>query len=133
MEGRYYWRLATISTNEGQGPYSSPDTFLRTPASPGNVGFSSDQQSLRWQRIANARYRVQIGTAATIENPLIDTVLEQNTLSMTTLDAGNYFVRIQTLSESGLTSQWTEVQSFTVESRFDWRYLLLPLPFLLIL
>lgn len=133
VEGRYYWRPATISTNEGQGPYSSPDTFLRTPASPGNVGFSSDQQSLRWQRIANARYRVQIGTAATIENPLIDTVLEQNTLSMTTLDAGNYFVRIQTLSESGLTSQWTEVQSFTVESRFDWRYLLLPLPFLLIL
>ncbi|MBK7417501.1 MAG: hypothetical protein IPJ38_22865 [Dechloromonas sp.] len=68
-----------------------------------------------------------------MEKPLIDRVVEQNSLTLDELDAGQYFVRIQTLGASGLSSQWTNVQSFTVESRFDWRYLLLTLPILLLL
>ncbi len=130
-EGKYYWRVATISASEGHGPFSSPDSFTRTPASPGKIGV--EQQNLRWQKLDNARYRIQVGTEKDLEKPLIDRVVEQNSLTLDELDAGQYFVRIQTLGASGLSSQWTNVQSFTVESRFDWRYLLLTLPILLLL
>ena len=130
-EGKYYWRVASISASEGHGPYSSPDSFTRTPASPGNIGI--EQQNLRWQKLDHARYRVQVGSGEAMEKLLLDRVVEQNSLALNELDAGQYFVRIQTLGESGLNSQWTNVQSFRVESRFDWRYLLLTLPVLLLL
>ena len=132
-EGKYYWRLATVSASEGKGPNSPTASFLRTPATPGNVAFSGEQRGLRWQKQENAHYHVQIGTDANMEKPLIDRVIDDNQLALSELDAGNYFVRIQTQGASGLNSQWTDLQSFTVESRFDWRYLLFSVPLLLLL
>ena len=132
-EGKYYWRLATVSASEGKGPNSLIESFQRTPATPGNVAFSGEQRGLRWQKQENAHYHVQIGTEASMEKPLIDRVIDDNQLALSELDAGNYFVRIQTQGASGLNSQWTDIQSFTVESRFDWRYLLFSVPLLLLL
>ena len=132
-EGQYYWHLATVSATEGKGPFSPTETFRRIPAAPGNVGFSNEQQALRWQKQTKARYHVQVATDAAIEKPEIDRIIDDNQLALNELDAGNYFVRIQTQGESGLTSPWTDVQSFTVDSRFDWRYLLISIPLLLLL
>ena len=132
-EGKYFWRLATVSPSEGKGPFSPAESFLRTPSTPGSIVFSDEQHALRWQKLTDARYQVQVADNAGMEKPMIDRMLDDNQLALNELSAGVYFVRVQTLGASGLRSQWTDVQSFTVKSSFRWEYLLLPLPLLLLL
>lgn len=129
-EGRYFWRLASISASEGAGPFGETQSFLRVPAAPGQLGFSDDQRSLSWRKAANARYRVQVGASKLIEPPIIDRIVDNNQLALDEIDAGSYFVRVQTLGTSGLDSPWSDVQAFEIQSRFDWRYLLLVVPLL---
>ncbi|MBL8430638.1 MAG: FecR domain-containing protein [Dechloromonas sp.] len=132
-EGGYFWRLAAVSSSEGRGPFSPAESFRRTPATPGMVSFNNEQQAVRWQKLADARYQVQVADNPGMEKPVIDRMLEDNQLVLQELSAGTYFVRVQTLGASGLRSQWSDTQSFHVTSGFKWEYLLLPLPLLLLL
>lgn len=129
-EGKYFWRLASISASEGAGPFGEAQAFLRVPALPGQVGFSDDQHSLSWKKVSSARYRVQVGNSQTIDPPLIDRIVDSNQLALDDIDPGSYFVRVQTLGMSGIDSPWSDVQAFEIPSRFDWRYLLLVVPVL---
>lgn len=132
-EGQYYWRLATVSGSEGRGPFSPPESFLRVPSSPGNINMDSGQRDLRWQAQPRARYHVQIAARTDMAEPTIDRVVDENRIALDDLSAGSYHVRIQTLGEGGMASAWSDIQSFTVESRFNWGYLLPLLPLLLLL
>lgn len=132
-EGDYFWRVASISPTEGQGPFGSVGRFRRTPPMPGNPSHDSQAARLRWPAAAGARYHVQIGADAAMAAPTVDAEVDSNDIGIEDLSPGVYFVRVQTIGRSGLSSPWSTPQSFTVERQFDWRPLLLVVPLLFLI
>ncbi len=132
-EGDYHWRVATVSAQEGQGPFGAAGHFQRLPAAPGLIAPQSDDRSLRWQKQDKARYHLQIGTTPDLDKRLIDRETDEPAFSLDDLDGGTYYVRVRTLGASGLSSPWSDTQAFVVESRTSRWLWLLPLPLLLLL
>ena len=61
--GRYYWRVATNSEREGQGPFSDPQRFRRPADGPAAEPPAIDDEvlKLRWRAGADGvRYQLQI-------------------------------------------------------------------------
>lgn len=113
--GRYYWRIASRDRSGKLGPFSSPMLFDLVPRPPapeiGKPKSSGHQLSFGWQAGApGQRYHVQLDRHPGFDHPQVDQMVEQPVLQIQKLDAGIWYVRVQTIDTDGYAGPWGEVQ-----------------------
>ncbi|MBK7415272.1 MAG: hypothetical protein IPJ38_09385 [Dechloromonas sp.] len=94
-EAKYYWRVATITASEGHGPFSSR-IVLRAPRQPPGKRLALSSKICAGKNLIMRAIAFR-GTEKDLEKPLIDRVVEQNSLTLDELDAEQYLKCIQTL------------------------------------
>ncbi len=137
LPGIYQWRLASIDTARGQGPWSDAQTLRTVPPGPAMEAPQTQPGSLllRWAAQGGAqRYSLQIAPAPDFAQPLVDTTADTPQYAVQGLAPGTYHVRIRAIGADGYTGPWGSTQSFTVAEppppERDWRWLWLLLPLL---
>ncbi len=144
--GPWFWRVASATAAEGQGPWSDVQPFRRVVPGPGAEAPQAQdgQLVLRWPRASGAaHYRVEVAAVAAPKAdtqadtpattaPLVDTTQEAAQLSLPTPAPGTYAVRIQGIDDDGHAGPWGPPQQFTVKEKTSrWPYLWLLMPLLL--
>lgn len=124
QDGEEYWWRVRASNQSGDGPYSQVASFTYTFKDnlPGKIVLTDPEDEvidqpttldLSWQSddIATS-YQVQLATANSFSNPIIDSTLSETAVTVQELDTGtNYFWRVRGTNDSG-AGAWSEIRSF---------------------
>ena len=131
--GRYYWRVATNSEREGQGPFSDPQRFRRPADGPAAEPPAIDDEvlKLRWRAGADGvRYQLQISADPEFGETALDVETNEAELALPIPAAGAHHVRIRSLEPGSPPGPWGTPQ--LVEVPHDhWPALLILVPVLL--
>jgi hypothetical protein len=139
VPGTYYWRVATLRTAGGRGPFADGPRgpfgdsamFTLLPASamaPPEVGEGG--LKLAWSGPAGFSHRVQVSADAGFGSTVHDEVVPGAHLDLATPPPGVYFVRTHVVLPGGRAGTWSSAQRFEVPRKHPWGWLLL-LPLLL--
>lgn len=130
--GLYFWRVAAIDPNEGQGPFGAHQTLRRTPAAPAMELQSKDQKpSIRWQPGGpDERFQLQVARDGGFADPVLDITSAASDYALPALADGGYHLRARTIAGDGYVGDWGAVQQFEIDTRSSPAWLLLLLPLL---
>ncbi|WP_394790946.1 FecR domain-containing protein [Rhodoferax sp.] len=136
--GIYQWRVATVRSDIGQGPWGDAQPFRRVLPGPGvEIPQPKDGSlTLRWTaQPQTAHYRLQVARDNTFATPLVDAQTDSAQYALEKLQPGVHHVRIQAVAVDGYTGPWGSTQTFTVPEPEPsrWRVLLLLIPLLAVL
>ena len=136
--GVYYWRVSTIDTAQGQGPFSDAQSFRRLLPGPGidPPKLDGDQLTLRWLAAGNgASYHLQLARDENFQQPFVDEVLSEAQYALKKPAPGSYFLRVNAISADGFAGPWGATQTLSIPDRPPpvWRALLILIPVLLAL
>jgi hypothetical protein len=137
--GTHHWRVASITPDGEQGPFSDAQRFTRIeppPAPPpAQPQTGADGVLLRWPAAAPAgtRWQVQVAREATFSQAplLVDTTVAEPELLLREPAAGDYFVRVKTIDADGFAGPFGQTQRVEVP-RSPWWWLILPAVLLLL-
>lgn len=131
--GAYFWRVAAIDEQEGQGPFSEIQHLRRLPAAPAIELQGKDQQpAIRWHPTGpDERFQVQVAREATFADPLVDLTLAQSDAQMPALERGTYHLRARSIAGDGYVGNWGPAQQFEIRWGLSPALLLLLIPLLL--
>jgi hypothetical protein len=134
--GPYYWRVATIETTIGQGPFSDPQAFRRVLPAPGVElpALTGDPLDLRWRNMGTGvSYHVQLARDQSFQDLLVDTVVDNAQYPLKKPSAGNYYLRVASVSADGYTGPWGSVQTLAIPDSSTplWPLLLFLIPLFL--
>ncbi len=119
--GQYYWRVGTVVPGkDGQadnGPFGDPREFsVRRPvATQVDVEQNDNAVRLRWDGEEGQRYAVQIGRDMQFANLLEQFETTEPQVVLPTLEAGNYYLRIQASDADGFKRAFSQPQRFHVQ------------------
>jgi hypothetical protein len=136
--GQYYWRVASVTAEGEQGPYSDAQGFIqrKVPESPVVAPPQMDDGRLtfRWKAgEAGQKFQIQLARDAAFQNVVSDTLLSDSQFSMAQPEGGTYFMRIKAIDSDGFAGAFGQVQQVEVPSSFPgWAFILI-IPFLLVL
>ena len=116
-----YWRVrggdyTGIPWHWSEAWYFVVFTPLSPPIliSPDN-GAKLTDVTLKWQSLQGAiKYHVQVSESQTFQNPVISETLSSTSLTITSLDEGTYFWRVQGEDQYGNLGEWSEMRQFSV-------------------
>ncbi len=131
--GRYYWRLARATVDEGRGPFSDAQAFYRPPPGPTieepEIG---DRLLLRWRASdEGSRYQVQLSRTVDFASPEFDLETDQPQLEIPRPPPGSYHVRIRSLPAQLSPGPWGAPQLVEIPEN-PWHALLILAPLLLL-
>lgn len=132
--GPYFWRVARRNAEEGKGPFSDPQNFVRPPPGPAAEPpeISADTLVLRWRAGGESeRYQVQFARAADFAAPVIDLETETAALEIAKPPPASYYVRIRSLPADTTPGPWGKPQLVDVPEN-PWHPLLIFAPLLLL-
>lgn len=132
--GLYFWRVAAIDPNEGQGPFSAHQTLRRTPAAPAMELQSKDQKpSIRWTPSGpDERFQLQVAHEGRFADPVLDITSAASDYALPALADGGYHLRARTIAGDGYVGDWGAVQQFEINTRPSPAWLLILLPLLVL-
>ncbi len=129
--GQYYWRVASINTDEGQGPFSDAQVFRRVMPAPNaeEPEVSDTSIMMRWRAgLPGQKYQFQLATESSFAPPLIDKRIEKAELEIDRPAGGKYFIRIRTIEPDGFIGPYNEPQMIEIPDQFNyWWLMALPL------
>lgn len=132
--GEYYWRVG-VTTPEGRGPYSDPQTFRRPPPGPFAEPPEIDNQRLRLRWRAGTEqdhYEIQFSRNPAFDAPEHAYRSEGAQLEIETPPSGPWFIRIRTLEGGTTPGPWGKAQQIEVPYN-HWPAIWVLLPLLLVL
>lgn len=132
---QYFWRVASISDVEGQGPYSDVQTFkrLKPPPQTEEPAISDTSLVLRWPAdLPNVTYHVQIANDEAFSDLIINKQTTEPLLEIERPDSGTYYVRVSTAYPDGFAGPFGNPQIIEVprSGQYWWLLTLLPLALL---
>lgn len=132
--GRYFWRVASVSIDDGQGDFAAARSFRILNQPPAQLGSAAKggELLLSWSTApAAARYRVQLAKDEQFSDLLVDQRVDGLELRALRPQAGRYFMRVSALDGDGVAGPYSGTHSVKVGPRYP--YWLLPLvPLLLV-
>lgn len=136
--GKYFWRVASITANGDQGPFSDAQGFdqRKIPESPSVAPPQMDdgQLTFRWKaEEAGQKFQIQLARGATFQTMVADTLVADPRFSLARPEAGTYFMRIKTIDGDGFAGPFGQTQQIEVPSTFPTWALILAVPLLLAL
>lgn len=132
--GRYWWRIAVTTPDEGAGPFSDPQRFDRPPPgpTPEPPAVDGDRLTLRWRASGpDDRYQVQIATTPSFEQTEHDGETTEPAVAVPRPAAGMHYVRVRSLSPGETPGPWGKPQQIEIPND-NWRALLIVVPALLL-
>jgi len=132
---QYYWRVASISAGEGQGPYSDAQTFkrLKPPPQTEQPEISDTSLVLHWPKdLPDVKYHLQIARDDAFSDLMIDQYTTTPILKIDRPEAGEYFVRVSTVYPDSFVGPFGKPQIIEVprSGLYWWLLTLLPLALL---
>jgi hypothetical protein len=125
-DGKYYWHVRAINTNDENGIWSSYRYFTvdTTPqeipkmTSPENGDTQTTIPKLTVSSVSGAKYyQFQVALEETFASPVVDvtkTTTYYNLTSAQALPFGTAYWRVQSIDAAGNLSGWSEPRSFVV-------------------
>lgn len=136
--GTYYWRLATIDSDDQIGPWSDVARFeiVAPPADPTIDEVASDRGRLTI-RLAGLEpgqeVRFQLARDAAFAEPVADRTVAEPELVVPGLLPGDYWFQAQIIEADGYVAPFGTPQRITVEPARWWPALLIPFALMLLL
>lgn len=131
--GIYYWRVASITAAEGQGPYSDIQQFRRLPPAPPMEAPAVDKEhmSVRWRAGEPGQtFQFQLAAEEDFATPVIDMRVDGAEARFKRPKGGAYFMRVKTIDSDGTEGAYGTVQKIDVPSGAGarwWMLVFLPL------
>ncbi len=112
--GRYFWRVAALSTHDEAGRWSEVQSYVQRPAMPTpDVPTLTDRQlNLSWQAVAGVSYRLQVSRDADFRRTVLDRRLDEPHWSMHKLFPGIYYLRVQGIDPDGSAGPFGPARRF---------------------
>jgi hypothetical protein len=135
--GTHHWRVATITADGDQGPFSDAQRFTRIappPAPPpAEPQASADGLLLRWpaQALPGMRWQVQVARDAAFTQSVIDQTVAEPQVLLRDPPAGDYFLRVKTIDADGFAGPFGQTQQIELP-RSPWWWLIVPAVLLLL-
>ncbi|MDH3714106.1 MAG: FecR domain-containing protein [Gammaproteobacteria bacterium] len=117
--GHYYWRVASVDPNGIQGPFAQPHEFTihSLPTAP-NVrvsALSAGKLDFAWSAVVDARgYRLLLARDARFNDIVLDIDTDATALRVASPPWGRYFVRVQSIGDSGRAGASSPVRALQV-------------------
>lgn len=134
--GHYFWRIFSVSTREGAGPFSDTMAFRVPYPAPavGEAQLDDGKMTFAW-RAAEEGQRFQFQFAR--DREFTDIIHEESTaasqLTIAKPDSGTYYLRIKTIESDGFQGPWGKPQAVEVPFGISYWFMLLMLLPLLVL
>jgi hypothetical protein len=135
--GHYFWRIFSVSADEGAGPLSDPMPFRVPYPSPTlkDTKLNEKDITFAWQAAAEGQsFHFQFSRDKAFTDIIHD---EQTIASQVTLvkpDGGTYYLRIKTIESDGFQGPWGSPQVIEIPREQSlWFMLLMLLPLLVLL
>lgn len=128
--GAYFWRIAAIDPQHGQGPFGTAHAFRRVPALPVmEVQTKEMRTAIRWQPgWPDERLQLQVARAGTFAEPVVDVTLTTSDNVLPTLLNGTYLLRARPIAGDGFVGDWGVVHRIEMKTvQPTWMLLLAPL------
>ena len=131
--GIYFWRVASITSTEGQGPYSDTQQFRRLPPAPAMEGPAVDKEnmSVRWRAgEAGQTFQFQLATEENFVQPTLDMRVDGAEAKFKRPKGGSYYMRVKTIDADGTEGAFGTVQKIEVPGKAGarwWLIIFLPL------
>ncbi|PWK92970.1 FecR domain-containing protein [Fulvimonas soli] len=113
--GRYYWRVASRDREGRLGPYTDALPFDRADAPPApalaTLKRSGDGLTLGWSAGApGQRYRIQMARDPDFAHPVVDSTVEQPSLTLRKPASGTWYVRLRVVDDDEFAGAWGPAQ-----------------------
>ena len=135
--GRYFWRVAAIDQEEGQGPFSDTQSLrVLPPGPPLAVPTVSDAEiEFRWRAAApGASYEFQLARDEKFADVMLTRTVPEAEIKLPRPDGGVYYVRARTFEPDGIAGAFTEAKRIEIPDQPNyWPLLVIPLVILLAL
>lgn len=115
--GRYWWRVATRTPHEGQGPFSDPQSLTLVPEPPAVEKPAQTDRSLnlRWQQgKPGSVHEIQLARDDRFEDRVLERRLPESAVTIDLPPPGNYHFRARTITPDGFAGSWSGVQRIQV-------------------
>jgi len=130
--GQLYWRLASVSTDNRQGPWSLPAAFVFKPG-PGPADLGRSALQIDGENIVlklppppeGQRHEARLATEATVQPALFQAEATDGVLTLPRPDSGTYYLGVRLVDTSDNTPGPMAVQKIEVTSSRLWLLLLL--------
>lgn len=130
VPGTYYWRVAAVDAQEGQGPFSDPQNFRRPPPGPALEAPAIDESrlTLRWRSgLPGQSFHFQLATDAEFAHVVQEETTRESQASLDRPTGGRYFLHVKTIDVDGYEGPYGTAQTIEVpKKRGPWWLLLLP-------
>jgi len=132
--GHYFWRIGTVSREEGRGPMSSPMPF-RVPH-PGPTAtappISRDALTITWSSSGpGQRFQFQLAADEQFADLRVDKQVDEPQVELRRPSGGRYFMRIRTIEADGFSGPFGKPQHIEVPASRWWLLVLTPMVLLL--
>ncbi len=110
--GTYYWRVASISASQEQGPFSTVLQLKKAPIPKApEILLVTDEQQLTVSiaAVAGRQYQVQLSENDQFDQLLVDRLVRQPELSFDRVETLQY-LRVRTVESDGFAGPWGAVQ-----------------------
>lgn len=131
--GQYYWRIASVTAEQNQGPFSNMQSFTqrKIPESPQLEAPQIDDKRLlfRWHSgEVGAKFQVQVARNPDFTQPIMDNVVNISQRQIDGPKPGIYYLRVKTIDADGFAGPFGSVQQIEVPTKTNyWWLLFLPL------
>ncbi|MBL8511543.1 MAG: FecR domain-containing protein [Betaproteobacteria bacterium] len=119
--GDYFWRVASISSDGEEGPFSEAASFsIRPPVGLNTVVVEGAQARFSWNGSADGAYQLQVARDEFFSSMAVDKIVSGSEFRLENMANGFYFARIRTAGEGAAAGPWSEVQRLEVYGRLWW-------------
>lgn len=110
--GTYYWRVASISASQEQGPFSTMLQWKKAaaPKAPEVLLVSDEKQlTISIAGESGGQYQVQVSDNDRFDQPLVDRLVRQPEFSIDRAETLQY-LRVRTVESDGFAGPWGAIQ-----------------------
>ncbi len=128
--GDYYWRIASRTANDDEGPFSDTQTFTMkpTPVSPTVPPPKIDGKHMKFQWPAGepgTKHQFQLARDKDFKDILTDQTLAEPHVTLKNPGGGEYFMRVKAIEADGFAGPFGATQQVKVPSNIPW-WLIIP-------
>jgi hypothetical protein len=133
--GRYFWRVAAIDQEEGQGAFSDTQSLRVLPPGPPLAAptVSDAEIEFRWRTAApGASYEFQLARDEKFADVVLTRTVSKAEIKLPRPDGGVYYVRARTFEPDGIAGAFTEAKQIEIPDKPNyWPLLMIPVIILL--
>ncbi|SFK32870.1 FecR family protein [Nitrosomonas aestuarii] len=137
VPGHYFWRIFSVSANEGAGPFSDVMSFRVPYPGPAleETELGENEITFSWRAAATGQsFHFQLARDAAFSDIIYDEMTSASQITTQKPDGGTYYLRIKTIESDGFHGPWGPNQLIEIPRDMPyWLMLLLLLPLLILI